>query len=349
MIKEAITMLFKKKDLSFNQTKEIFEEIFEHKATPAQIAAFLVLLRAKGEKEAEISAAASVVRAKAIKIKARSSFVGVEDKHECVMDTCGTGGSGAHKFNISTTVAFVVASSGIKVAKHGNRAMSSKCGSADVLEELGVKIDAPASVMEEAIQKIGVTFLYAPLYHPALKEVAMIRREMGVKTIFNILGPLCNPALADHQLLGVYNPDLVEVIARVLKNLGTKRALVVCGKDFKDEVSLTGPTKAAFLSKGKVKKMVIKPSDFGLKKISLKSVQVASKEENAKITKNIFAGKAGPCRDMVLANAACCFYVLGKAKTLKQGVKLAKSLLDSGAAKKKFEEFKDFVTLKTKS
>ncbi|UCD15727.1 MAG: anthranilate phosphoribosyltransferase [Candidatus Omnitrophota bacterium] len=344
MIIEAICRLTNRADLTFSETKAVFEEIFGHKATPSQIAAFLVALKMKGEKEEEIFAAATVVRQHAKKLKGRQDFMGIEDSREPIFDTCGTGGSGINKFNISTAVAFVVSAAGIKVAKHGNRAMSSSCGSADVLEALGIRIDSATSVMEEALKVVGISFLYAPLYHPALAEVAKVRREMATRTIFNILGPLCNPALANYQLLGVYKRELLTVISRVLKKLGVRKAFVVHGKDLKDEVSLTGPTYVAFLNNKRIEKFVVRPSDFGLKKISLGDLEVKDANMSAKVIKDILDGKKGAPRDIVLANASCCFYILGKAKNFKQGVKLAARLVDEGKAADKLLEFRKFLS-----
>ena len=347
MIKEAIDKLVKGQNLDFEQAKICFEEIFDHKATPSQTAAFLVALSLKKETEDEISAAAGVVREHAKKVNIRDSFLGIEIEDEYIMDTCGTGGSGLNKFNISTAVAFVAAACGIKVAKHGNKAMSSTCGSADVLEALGVKVDAPLGVMEEAIKTVGIGFLYAPLYHPALKEVALIRREVGIRTIFNILGPLCNPAFATHQLLGVHSKELVGIIARVLKNLGLKRALVVHGKDLKDEVSLTGKTDAAFLNNNKIKMFSLNPSDFGLKKIKLDDLLAKDAKTSAAMVRDVLGGKKGAPRDVVLANSSCCLYILGKAKTFKEGVKLSAQLIEEGKALKKLDDFKNFLDEKS--
>jgi anthranilate phosphoribosyltransferase len=344
MIREAILRLTKKQNLSFNQTCEVFEEMFNKKATTAQIAAFLISLAMKGETEQEISAAASIVRSKALKINVRDDFLGISNKDEPVIDTCGTGGSGVNKFNISTAVSFVVSAAGVKVAKHGNRAMSSSCGSADAFEALGLKIDVAPEVMEKAIKKTGIGFLYAPLYHPALKDIALIRKEMGVRTVFNILGPLCNPAFANYQLLGVYSLDLVLLMARVLRNLGIKRAFVIHGKDLKDEVSLTGNTKVAFVKGKKIEILSLNPSDFGLRKIKLEDLKVNNAKESAKIIKGVLAGEKGAARDIVLANAACCFYILSKVKNLKDGVKLAVRIIDEGLAQKKYREFKLFLT-----
>ncbi|MDD5584324.1 MAG: anthranilate phosphoribosyltransferase [Candidatus Omnitrophica bacterium] len=344
MIKEAIAKLIKKEDLSFAQTKAVFEEIFSHQATTAHIAAFLTALSAKGETEEEIAAAATVVRARAIKVKARGNFLGIEDSDEAILDTCGTGGSGINKFNVSTAVAFIVSSCGIKVAKHGNRAMSSSCGSADVLEALGIKIDAAPRTMEEAIHTVGIGFLYAPLYHPALKEVAAIRKEIGIRTIFNILGPLCNPAFATHQLLGVYRKDLVKSMAKVLKKLGVTRAFVVYSEDLKDEISLCAKTTVAFLNNKKIESLSLSASSFGLKKIKLKNIEVPNAAASAAMIQDVFEGKKGAPRDIVVANAAACFFVLGKTRTLKEGVQLANCAIDEGKAKKKFLAFREFVT-----
>lgn len=343
MIREAIERFTKGKDISFIQMKEAFEEIFDSGATPAQIASFLTSLKMKGESEEEISAAATVVREKAKKINVREGFLGLRDDNEPIMDTCGTGGSGLNKFNVSTATAFIVSAAGVKLAKHGNRAMSSSCGSADVLEALGINIGVSAPVMEEAIKKIGIGFLYAPLYHPALGKVAKIRKEMGIRTIFNILGPLCNPALANYQLLGVYDSSLTLPLARVLKRLGVRKAFVVYGKDVCDEVSLTGSTKVAFLNNKKITALTLSPSSFGLKKIKLKDLLTKDAKSSAGLIRDIFAGKRGASRDIALANASACFYILGKVKDFKQGVKMAAELIDTKRVKRKLSEFKEFL------
>lgn len=343
MFQNIIAKLVGHKNLSFQETEKVFEEIFDQKLFPSQIAAFLTALKIKGETEEEISAAATVVRKRAKKIKIYNSFLGIEDQYREVLDTCGTGGSGVNKFNISTAVAFVAAASGIKVAKHGNKAMSSSSGSADVLEHLGVKIDASAEVMEKAINEIGIGFLYAPLYHPALKNVAKIRKQLKIRTIFNILGPLSNPAFANFQLLGVYSQKLVLPLAKVLKQLGLKRALVVFGKDLKDEISLTGPTKACFLNKGKIKQFNLTAKDFGLKKIKLKDIESNNPQKSAEIIQGVLTGEKGPARDIVLANAAACFYILKKVKDFKKGVAKAAGVIDSKKAYDLLEKFKEFL------
>ncbi len=336
MIQAAIAKLVEKESLSFEEAKAVFDEIFNQKALPSQIASFLTALRIKKETEAEISAAASVVRERAKKIEIKST-------PKKILDTCGTGGSGVDKFNISTAVSFVLAASGVKVAKHGNKAISSSCGSADVLEALGINIGAQAQVMEKAINKLGVGFLYAPLYHPALKTVATIRKELKIRTVFNILGPLCNPAFANYQLLGTYSPGLTLVMAKVLRKLGVKRALVIHGKDLGDEISLTGPTMGHFLSSGRIKRIKFTPSDFGLKKIKLKDIAGSSPGKSAAIIRKILSGQKGPARDIVLANAAACFYLLAEVNNLKKGVEMAAEILDSKRAYGLLEEFRLFL------
>lgn len=343
MIKEAIDRLTQGKDIPFIRMKAVFGEIFDSGATPAQIASFLTSLKMKGESEEEISAAATMVREKANKVNVRSGFLGIKQDGEPVMDTCGTGGSGLNKFNISTATAFVVSAAGVKLAKHGNRAMSSNCGSADVLESLGINIGVPDSVMEAAIKNIGIGFLYAPLYHPALVKVATIRREIGIRTIFNILGPLSNPASANYQLLGVYEPGLVLTLARVLRRLGVKRAFVVYGKDLCDEVSLTGQTKSAFLDNKKITTLTLSPSSFGLKKVKLNDLLTKDAKSSANLIKAVFSGKKGAARDVVLANAGICFYILGRVNNFKQGVKMAAELIDTGKAACKLSKLKDFL------
>jgi len=343
MIKEAISKLSFGKNLEFNEAKDVFEEIFASKATPSQIAAFLVALKMKGEVEDEITAAAIVVREKAKKIDVRGCSLGLKDKNLAIMDTCGTGGSGLNKFNISSAVAFVVSSAGVCVAKHGNRAMSSTSGSADVFKALGIEVDVPIDLMERAIKAIGIGFLYAPLYHPALGAVAKIRKELGIRTIFNILGPLCNPAKASHQLLGVYSKDLVLPMACVLKKLGIVKAFVVNSNDLGDEISLSGKTKVSFVSKNKITSISLSPSDFGLKKIKQKDIMAKDIKMSAKMVKDILKGKKGAPRDIVLANASACFYILGKVKNFKDGVALAKELIDRGLAYLKLTELKKFL------
>lgn len=324
MIKEAIDKVARRIDLSESQTREVFGEIMSGKATPAQIGAFITALRMKGETIEEITGAARVMREKSLKVRA-----GTE---ETIIDTCGTGGSGADTLNISTAAAFVIAGCGLRVAKHGNRSASSRCGSADVLEALGVNIDAGPRVVKECIRRIGIGFLYAPLFHNAMKYAAQPRREIGIRTIFNLLGPLSNPAGAAVQIIGVYNAALTETLAEVLKKLRTRRALVVHGMDKLDEITITGRTKVAELNKGKMKTYYITPEDFGLKRANIKDIKGGAAEENARILLSILEGRKGPGRDVVLMNASAALVIGGKAKDFKHGVMLAADSIDCGMA-----------------
>lgn len=339
MIESVIAKLTARENLAFPEAKRVFSEIFTGEVLPVQIASFLTALKMKGESELEIAAAAQVIREKAKKINAGGQAGCVCD----ILDTCGTGGSGVAKFNISTAVAFVMAASGVKVAKHGNKAMSSASGSADILQELGINISAASEVMEKALNQLGICFLYAPLYHPALKTVAEVRRQLKIRTIFNILGPLCSPASANYQLLGVYDTKLILPMAKVLQNLGIKRAFVVCSKDLKDEISLSGPTRVSFVDGKKIKKLTFSAASFGLKKIKPKAIASSSPAESAAMVKEVFSGKKGPARDIVLANAAACFYLLNKVKKLKDGVATAALAIDSGKTYDLLEKFKSFL------
>lgn len=334
MIKEAISKLVEGKNLDFTTTRKVFLEILEKKVEDFEIAAFLVALKMKGETDTEISAAASVIREKAKKIYIK----------EEVMDTCGTGGSGLNKFNISTTVAFVVASSGlIKVAKHGNRGISSKCGSADLLERLGININVSPKVTQKLLRKVGVAFLFAPLYHPAFKNVASVRRGLKIKTIFNILGPLCNPAGASYQILGVSHPDLVLKVAKTLRRLKAKKACVFYSEDLRDEVGLSKPTYAIFLENRKLKERIINPKEFGLRRYLPSQLKVKNAGESARIFLEIIEGKRSPYYDVVLANSSLSFYLLGKVNNLKEGVAFSEKLIREGRTKEKFLKFKRFL------
>ncbi|MEA3507110.1 MAG: anthranilate phosphoribosyltransferase, partial [Elusimicrobiota bacterium] len=323
------------KNLERDEMTSSMQEIMEGKASPARIGAFLALLKIKKETSDEITAAALVMRDKALKI----------DAGEGLMDTCSTGGTGLNHFNISTTVAFVLAGQGIKVAKHGNRASSGKCGSADVLEELGAKLDIEPAAAAGQIKSVGIGFLYAPAYHKAMKYAAPVRRELGFKTIFNVLGPLTNPASASCQQLGVYSPELVEPLGKVLKKLGTGRSLVVHGAGGLDEVSLAGPTKAAEVKAGLPLSLYeLTPEDFGLKKREISTIKGGGGAEvNARRMKSVLAGEKGPLRDYVLANSATSFMIYGTVSGLKDGVKLAAESIDSGKAKQKLKEFIEYT------
>jgi anthranilate phosphoribosyltransferase len=328
-IREAIERLVRRNNLSEEQTIDVMNQIMTGEATPLQVASFLTALRMKGETVEEITGAARVMRDKAHRVRAGS---------EIVLDTCGTGGDQKGTFNISTASAFVAAGAGVHVAKHGNRSVSSQSGSADVLAALGVKVDAPRERVEGCIQRIGIGFLFAPLLHEAMKYAVQPRRDIGIRTIFNLLGPLTNPAMANHQLIGVYGSELVLVIAHVLKNLGSARAMVVHGMEGLDEISLCGPTKVAELRGGEVKEFTIEPEKLGLERCPLEALHGGSAEKSAAIIQGIFQGNKGPARDVVLLNSGAALYVSGKAETFEQGMRLAAESIDSGRARQKVEQ-----------
>ena len=342
-IRQAIEKIVRREDLTEHETRDVFESIMTGGATPAQIGAFVTALRMKGETVEEITGAAKVMREKSLKIKAGGRAVGIDRDdinidEETVLDTCGTGGTGTNTFNISTTVAFVVAGAGVKVAKHGNRSASSMCGSADVLEALDVKLDVPVEVTEKCIREIGIGFIYAPLFHGAMKYAVAPRKEIGIRTIFNLLGPLCNPVSANCQVLGVYEEKLTTVIARVLRNLGSKRAFVVHGRDALDEVTITGKTRISELVNGKIKEYVVSPATFGLKKAKTEEIKGGPARRNADIVTRVLLGEKGPRRDIVLANAGVALVAAGKAGNFKDGVRLAAASIDSGKAREKLEK-----------
>ncbi|HVO30653.1 MAG TPA: anthranilate phosphoribosyltransferase [bacterium] len=314
--------------LSAEEMSAAFGDIVDGKATDAQIAAFAVALRMRGEDPGEIAAAAGIMRSRAVRVTVRSSDY---------VDTCGTGGDGAGTFNVSTTAAFVVAATGLAVAKHGNRGISSKSGSADVLRELGVDVDAPVAAVEEAIASAGIGFLYAPLYHGALKSAANARREIGVRTFFNLLGPLANPAGAPYQVLGIYDGELLEAVAGALARLGTRGALVVHGSDGLDEVTLTGTTRMARVdARGNISLEELDPRELGLKTCAPDDLRGGEPQENAAITRAILAGEKSPRRDAVALNAAAALVAAGKADW-KGALAAAQEAIDSGSAAQKLE------------
>jgi anthranilate phosphoribosyltransferase len=328
MIKEAIAKVVQREDLDESQMMEVMDEVMEGKATPAQIAAFITGLRIKGETVEEVTGAARIMRRKATRIDARSPII---------VDTCGTGGDGMQSFNISTTAAFVVAAAGLTVAKHGNRAVSSGCGSADVLEALGVNISAQPEIVEECIHQIGIGFLFAPKLHGAMKYAIGPRREIGIRTIFNMLGPLTNPAGATSQLIGVYDPRLTEMFAGVLKNLGTKTAFVVHGSDGLDEATVTGKTRVTELRNGLINTYDIDPALFFGDIFPGKDLLGGDASVNAEITKGVLTGSSGACRNIVLLNAALAIMAGEMARNIKEGIEIAKECIDSGAAIKKLQ------------
>ncbi|MCQ9208826.1 MAG: anthranilate phosphoribosyltransferase [Omnitrophica bacterium] len=334
MIQEALARLVKKQDLSGDIMRQAQEEIMTGVARPEQIEGFLRGLREKGETVEEIAAAAEVMRRHATKIKSKEQFL---------LDTCGTGGDKAGTFNISTISALVACAAGIAVAKHGNKSVSSKCGSADLLIELGVKIDLEPEKVEACLAEIGFGFLYAPLLHRAMKYAMPVRKKMAVRTIFNILGPLTNPAGAACQLLGVYDAQLTEVLARVLKSLGSKHVLVVHGEDGLDEVTTTAKTQIAELKDGQIKTYKISPADFGLKQARPQDLKGGDIAFNATIAGEILKGKAGAQRDIVLLNAGCAIYAANKVASIPEGITQAAESIDSGRALEKLELLREFT------
>ena len=334
MIKDAIAKLADHVSLSEKEAEEVMLEIMDGEASSAQIAAYLMALRMKGETVEEIAGSARAMRSKAIRIQA-----GVPN----VVDTCGTGGDRTNTFNISTTTAFVVAASGLTVAKHGNRSVSSMSGSADVLTALGVRIDLPAADVAECLNEVGIGFMFAPLFHGAMKHCAVPRQEMGIRTLLNILGPLTNPAGATIQVLGVYDGNLTELVARVLVHLGTQHCFVVHGMDGLDEVTLTDQTQVSEGKAGRVSSYHIEPADFGLTRVPMKELLGGTAQENAAITREVLQGRKGPKRDVVCLNAAAALVAGEKARTLQQGFQLAGRIIDSGAAIQTLEKLIEFT------
>ena len=329
MIKEAIAILSKKQDLTSEMMEQVMDEIMRNEATDAQKASFLTSLYMKGETIEEITAAARGMR------KHCEKFLNDQD----VLEIVGTGGDGSNTINISTLSSIVAAAAGIPVAKHGNRAASSKCGTADCLEALGVKIDLEPEQSQKILKEINICFLFAQKYHTAMKYVGGVRKEMGVRTLFNILGPLSNPAGASMQLLGVYSEELVEPLARVLYNLGVKSAMVVYGEDSIDEISLSAPTKVCEFKNGDFKSYEITPEQFGFIRCKKENLVGGTPEENAKIVWDILNGAQGPKTDAVLLNAGAAIYVAGGADTVEDAIQIAKETIKSGKAKEKLEQF----------
>ena len=330
MIKEAIIKLSKKQDLAYAEAEAVMDEIMSGQATPVQMSAYLTALALKGETIDEITASAAGMRAHCIKLLHNLD----------VLEIVGTGGDGSNSFNISTTSSLVIAAGGVPVAKHGNRAASSKSGAADVLEALGVKITLTPERSAEILKKINICFLFAQNYHIAMKYVAPIRKELGIRTVFNILGPLSNPAGANMELMGVYDQSLVEPLAQVMANLGVNRGMVVYGQDSLDEISMCAPTSVCEIRDGKFTSYEITPEQFGYERCEKGALTGGTPAENAEITKAIMKGEEkGSKRQAVCLNAGAALYIAGKAASIEEGVKLAESLIDSGAALKKLEEF----------
>lgn len=328
-IREAIERVIQRADLSETEMEGVMGQIMEGEASPAQIASLITGLRMKGETVPEVVGAARAMRSRARKLSVPGG--------DC-LDTCGTGGDGSFTFNISTGAALVTSGCGLAVAKHGNRSVSSSCGSADVLRELGVNIECALELAERCLAEVGVAFFFAPLWHPAMKFAIGPRREIGIRTVFNLLGPLTNPAGATRQLLGVYDSRWVKALAEVLERLGSRRVMVVNSQDGLDEISLSGITRVAELKEGEIRTYELSPEDFGLPRFELAKIQTRSPQDNARIILGVLSGEKGPHRDVVLVNAAAALSVGGKAGSVREGVELARASIDSGAAKEKLRK-----------
>jgi len=338
IITEAVRALVDRRDLTRLEAAAAMEAIMSGAATNAQIAAFLTALRMKGETVEELIGFAQVMREKVVKVRPRAGDVvgATGTDREMLIDTCGTGGDASGTFNVSTAI--VVAGAGLRVAKHGNRSVSSLCGSADVVETLGIDIELSPAQVATCIDEVGIGFLYAPLLHTAMKHVMAARREMGVRTVFNMLGPLTNPAGANAQVIGVYAAALADPLARVLAELGTLRAFVVHGADGLDEISNTGESHISEVHEGVVRSSTVRPEDFGMPRAAIRDLQGGDREENARIIRLVLGGEAGPRRDIVLMNAAGALVVGNKAQDLKEGVALAAASIDGGSAARKLED-----------
>ena len=332
--KQHLSAIVSRQDLDEDQIGKMMADILSGGTTDAQVGAFMAALATKGETFTELAGAARAMRAKAKRIQAGEPTV---------VDTCGTGGDVKGTFNISTTTAFVVAGCGVTVAKHGNRSVSSQCGSADVLEALGINLETDPEIVEEAVQEIGIGFLFAPVYHGAMKYAGRARKEVGLRSIFNMLGPLTNPAGANCQLLGVYAPELTEMFARALQRLGAKRAFVVHGHDGLDEMSVCAPTRVTELKDGMIRTADVDPADFFSETAPAGSLAGGSVADNARITRGILSGKKGPARNVVLLNAAAALMAASMAKDYQEGIFLAEKSIDSGAAEDKLDQLIRFT------
>jgi anthranilate phosphoribosyltransferase len=334
-ITEGISRVVRGQHLSRSEAESLMNEIMSGQATDAQIASFLTALRMKCETVDELIGFAKVMRAKASSVRPRSvvgaAYSGTD--REMLVDTCGTGGDATGTFNISTATAFVVAGAGTRVAKHGNRSVSSLCGSADVVEALGIRLDLPPAAVAQCIDEVGIGFLYAPLLHEAMRYVGLARREMKIRTVFNLLGPICNPAQASAQVLGVYNEDLTEIMAQVLCELGTERAFVVHGSDGLDEITISGESKISEVKNGEVRTYYVTPEDFGIERAPISAIQGGDANQNAEYIRDVLSDRSGPRRDVVLMNAAAGLVVGGKASGLSSGIQIARESIASGKAK----------------
>ena len=330
VFKDVLSQLLERQDLTQDTMLAVMRQVMSGELTSAQIAAFLIALRAKGETVDEIAAAAMVMRE-------LSTKVAIQDT-EHLIDTCGTGGDGIQTFNVSTVCAFVAAAAGAKVAKHGGRSVSSTCGSADVLEALGVNVNQSPEQVAASVNEIGIGFMFAPNHHSAMKHAAPVRRELGIRTLFNLLGPMTNPATARRQVMGVFDQALTGKLAKVLQKLGSEHVLVVHGADGMDEISFTGDTFVAELKNGQVREYVLNPAQFGLAKHQLKEIQIKDAAESKAMILDVLNGKKGAARDIVLMNAGAAIYVSGQAASLQAGIDKAAAVIDSGAALEKLNQ-----------
>ncbi len=330
MIQSFIHKITTGENLLENEMMVCMEKMMSGKVDDIQIAGFLTALKTKGESIEEITGAARVLRKKAAAMNLEEDFV---------IDTCGTGGDGAGTYNISTAAALIAAAAGVKVAKHGNRSISSQCGSADVLEALGVKINLTKEQARQCLKETNLCFLFAPQYHSAMKHVANVRKKLGIRTLFNILGPLANPALAKGQVLGVFHPDLTRIMAEVLNNVGVRKAMVVYGYDGLDELTVTASSRVTELDQGRMKTYTIEPEQYGFKRAEAGELKGGTASENATIIRNIFNGEKGAKTDILLFNAGAALYISDKAQNIQEGIQIAQSLIDSGEAMKKLEQW----------
>ncbi|RKZ47734.1 MAG: anthranilate phosphoribosyltransferase [Gammaproteobacteria bacterium] len=328
-IQSAIQSVIDKKNLSNDEMRDVMQSIMTGECTDAQIAGFLVGLRSKGETVDEITAAAHVMRELASR---------VQINHETLIDTCGTGGDGSNTFNISTTAAFVVAAAGGRVAKHGNRSVSSKSGSADVLEAAGVKLELTPEQVAQCVEEIGIGFMFAPMHHSAMKHAIGARKKLGVRTVFNVLGPLTNPAGAKRQVMGVFSHDWLETLANVLKNLGSEQVMIVHSEDGMDEISISAPTNIAELKDGEIKTYKIEPEQFGMQRADINTLAVEDVEESFKVMQAVLDNQGGPTQDIVLLNAGAAIYTAGIEDTLAAGIESAKRVIEDGSARAKLDE-----------
>ena len=331
MIQQAINNIVSGQHLTFDESSSVMDEIMTGSATPSQFGAFVTGLRLKGETSEEIAGMASVMQDKALKVEAEGTIV----------DTCGTGGDGSQTINISTMAAFVTVGAGLKVAKHGNRAITSSCGSADVLEAAGVKIDLGPEGVKQCINEVGMGFMFAPIFHPAMRFAGPLRREIGIRTVFNILGPLTNPARAKKQVLGIADPSLGLKMAEVLKRLGCLHALIVHGNDGLDEISISSPSQIWELKSGEIYEYTIAPEDFGMQQASSDEIRGGAAEENVEVMHKVLSGEHGPKRDIVLLNAAAALAAGNQADSLAEGLVIARESIDSGRASNKLQALID--------